>query len=621
MSLEIVDEIQARCTMVREFEYTLEWRPERHCVAGSLVELRSHCMRAFHSWKLRRAEVDVGDIVFRWKSRPSVSDMWTNGDRVLVRLKLPYGARQGQPIRFRVSFLPPIWAGVNQQLSVWTAAPPPGTPWTAGQPAPPVVQEAGSGCELAVIAAAVERLSVYCRPTPGPDGKVRAAIVPEDRFGNPGRFETPVTAEIEWNGRRRPQPLQELTVIALESPVEPVARAVVSIPLKALALSENIANGRQEGENLVVTGNPVWRQGVDGLQPAFGEFHWHTDFSGDGQRPIANALDAARNALNLDFAAPGDHNPGGDKWKATVAALEAAHCPGEFATFFGWESSTATGHENFYFTQPDHPLICGGSDGIKTGLLTTLPPELAARRDFIAIPHHTNAVAESRRIEDDTPFWHPYAWGQPQDFRRLVEIFQARGNQERNEYDDAWRGWHQHNGASAQDALAAGHRLGFVGGSDNHCGWPGRAFAGCEGGGIHPAKSVILTGAWVKAVDRQPVFDALYARRTWAVWDTRAIVWFTVNDVPAGGEASVAPGTALTARLRLSAESSLQSIEIISAGVTVWSGVSAAWDVDLEIPLGRVEGSTYFYLRALDRDGGLIYASPVFVTAKETRNG
>lgn len=621
MSLEIVSDVRARCTMVREFEYVLVWRPERHCVAGTLVELRSHSLRAFHSWQLRRAEADVGDIVYRWKSRPTVSDMWTNRERVLVRLKLPYGARQGQPISFRLSSLPPIWAGVNQRLSVWTVEPAGGAPWVAGQPVRPAAPEAGSCCELTVIAAPVERLSVYCRPTPGPDGKVRASLVPEDRFGNPGRFTAPVKAEIEWNGRRWMQPLQELAVIDLEPPAKPVARAVVSIPMKALALCENIANGRQEGETLVVTGNPVWRQGVDGLRPAFGEFHWHTDFSGDGHRPIADALEAARDALNMDFVAPSDHSPGGEKWKATVAALEAVHRPGEFATFFGWESSTRTGHENFYFTQPDHPLVCGGSAGIQGGLLTELPTPLQERHDFLAIPHHTNAVAESRRLEDDTPFWHPYSWGEPKEFRRLVEIFQARGNQERNAYDDAWRGWHQHNGASAQDALAAGHRLGFVGGSDNHCGWPGRAFAECEGGGLHPAKSVILTGAWVKSVDRQPVYDALYARRTWAVWDTRALVWFTVNDVPAGGELSVVPGTALTARLRLSAESSLQSIEIISAGVTVWSGASAAWDVDLEIPLGRVEGSTYFYLRALERDGGLIYASPVFVTIKETPNG
>lgn len=36
-------------------------------------------------------------------------------------------------------------------------------------------------------------------------------------------------------------------------------------------------------------------------------------------------------------------------------------------------------------------------------------------------------------------------------------------------------------------------------------------------------------------------------------------------------------------------------------------------DVDMEIPLGVVEGDTYFYLRALEHKGGIIYASPVYV--------
>lgn len=623
MSLSIANAVQARCTMLREFTYPVVWRPERHYVAGTQVELRSHCLRAFHSWQLRRAEADGADLVFRWKSHPTVSDLWTNSERVLVRAKLPYGVRQGQAVTFRLTFRPPLWAGVHQQLAVWTSDPPSAMPWDAGKPQPPARREGETSCELSVIAGPVERLSVYCRPCPGPDGKVRACFVPEDRFGNPGRFESPVVVEVEWNGRKWMLPVQELTVLSLDAPRQAVERAIVSVPMASLGLSENVANGVRRGAALAVAGNPVWREGEDGLRPAFGDIHWHTDISGDGQRPLGTALEAARDALNMDFAAPGDHSTSGEAWSATVTALEAAHRPGEFATLFGWESSTKTGHENYYFTQPDHPLVCGGTAGVKGGLLVELPDVLKERRDFIAIPHHTNAVSESRRVEDDTPFWHPYAWSEPQEFRRLVEIFQTRGNQERNEYDDAWRGWHQNNGASAQDALAAGHRLGFVGGTDNHCGWPGRAFADCEGAGLHPAKSVILTGVWTTALDRQPLFDSLYARRTWAVWDTRALVWFEVNGTAAGGELTVESGTDLAARLRLSAESPLQRIEIVGNGAVVWAGASVELDIDLVIPLGNVAGPVCFYLRALERSGGLIYASPVFVTIAEdgTCNG
>ena len=164
-----------------------------------------------------------------------------------------------------------------------------------------------------------------------------------------------------------------------------------------------------------MTGNPVWPEGPDGLRAAFGEFHWHTDFSGDGQRPIAEALRSARDDLNMDFAAPGDHNPQGARWSDTVAALEAANSLDDFATFFGWENGTDRGHENYYFTTPDHPLVCGGSAGIRTGRPDTLVEKLNdihREHDFIGVPHHTNAVAETRRLEDDSPYWHPYPWDQ-----------------------------------------------------------------------------------------------------------------------------------------------------------------------------------------------------------------
>ncbi|MGC9468254.1 MAG: hypothetical protein ACP5HS_06670, partial [Anaerolineae bacterium] len=46
---------------------------------------------------------------------------------------------------------------------------------------------------------------------------------------------------------------------------------------------------------------------MDGTPLYFGEFHWHTDFSGDGQRSLGAALTSARDELGLDFAGPADH--------------------------------------------------------------------------------------------------------------------------------------------------------------------------------------------------------------------------------------------------------------------------------------------------------------------------
>ena len=95
----------------------------------------------------------------------------------------------------------------------------------------------------------------------------------------------------------------------------------------------------------------------------------------------------------------------------------------------------------------------------------------------------------------------------------------------------------------------------------------------------------------------------LWARHTFAVWDTRALVWFTLNEAMSGDELVVRKGQELHAHIRLSAESTLQSVEIISDGRTAWVSSFCEPDIDISIPLGRAEQSSYFYLRALERNG------------------
>lgn len=606
MSLVLLNTPTLHCSRVREFPLELEWVPAQNHVAGSLLELRSRRLRSFTTWRYTGMEMEGGEIV--WRTSPEAktfSDAVANPQRAILRARLPHGATQGKKLLFRLLACPGIWAGVDEVLSVWTQAP-------DAEPA----RESGADCRLPAVAGPVERLGVYAQPAPGGDGKVRIVLVPLDGCGNPAVFAQPVPCAFGWEAGRESLTLRGATTIRVAAP-QGVGRLRVSIPISALALDENIANGVRDGGNLVVIGNPVWTVLPPGLRPAFGEIHWHTDYSGDGQRPIAEAIRCAREELNLDFVAPGDHNPKGEAWGETVAALEQANRTGEFATFFGWENSSKVGHENYYFTDPQHPLVCGGAAQFTGGRPDQIGDTLRRYDKFLAIPHHTNAVSETRRPEDHSPWWHPYAWTTPTPAHRLVEIIQARGNQERNEYSDAWLGWHQHHGASVQDALRLGYRVGFTGGTDNHCGWPGRAYVSCEGEGLLPPWTQILTGVWTRAVERQAVWDALWTRQTWAVVNTRALVWFTVNGQPAGSELTVERGAPLNARVRLSAEDSLQSVEVVSEGATVWGAAFAELDVDVTVPLGAAGKETHFYLRARQRNGGLIYASPVFITVKE----
>lgn len=66
----------------------------------------------------------------------------------------------------------------------------------------------------------------------------------------------------------------------------------------------------------------------------------------------------------------------------------------------------------------------------------------------------------------------------------------------------------------------------------------------------------------------------------------------------------------------LRAEDSLRTLEIISEKKVVWRTSGTTRDMDFEVPLGNAERDTHFYLRALQRNGGVIYASPVFVSIR-----
>ncbi|MBO9608931.1 MAG: DUF3604 domain-containing protein [Paenibacillaceae bacterium] len=611
MALRIERDGFAFCSVYRHFAYDLTWLPERNYNVGTEVELRTKLFRQFCEWTMHHIEMERADVLFSPEIKRAGPDALQNRKlRLLFKAKLLRMVRRGEPVTIRLAATPSLYAGMDLELLVWVRTPA-GAGADLSAEVAPTQLESEQPCRLTVKAGPVERLSVYARPFPGPGGTVRTCIVPEDRYGNPSAFERPVKAEWTWAGRTGTLALCEAAVLELDAPERP-ERAEVRIRMDALTLRENIANGEVAEDALVVRGNPVQPERVDGLRPAFGEIHWHTEEASgkDGGRAMTEALRCARDELNMDFAAPSDHDPTGAEWERTVAAVDAFNENDSFATLYGWENSTNRGHENYYFTTPDHEAVRGGKAGFApntleeaTAGLDAFPPERV-----LAVPHHTNSSAALKR--DGVPAWHPYNWLEPRPYRRLAEIVQHRGNQERNDYDDAWRGMVQRQFASVQDALRAGHRLGFTGGTDNHVGWPGRV--------VHQQrKSVILTGVWTTRVAREPVFDALWRRHTWAVIDTRAIVWFAVGGVPMGGELPHDDSAELTAVIRIRAEAPLQSIEIVSDGETVWSASSSSPFVDLHVPLGKPPRPTYYYMRALQRDGGFMYASPVFVVGRQ----
>ena len=156
--------------------------------------------------------------------------------------------------------------------------------------------------------------------------------------------------------------------------------------------------------------------------------------------------------------------------------------------------------------------------------------------------------------------------------------------------------------------LAKGHKVGFIASTDNHKGWPS----------VGVASSRIYAGIWTNSRSRQDIYNALYDRHTWACWDTKAIVKFEIGKAMQGDEITLVEPQNLTARIKMSVEAPLDVLEIVTENDHAISvDVSnESLDIDTEIDLGTVKEETFFYLRARQNDGALIYASPIFVSVQ-----
>ena len=442
--------------------------------------------------------------------------------------------------------------------------------------------------KLTMHSGPARKLNIIARGALQNDGTVRVVIVPVDELGYPSTFSKAVPVAVFegesllWKGR-----IKETKELYLNVSDDDIVRLTAKVKLN--------------GNDSTMVSNPIWTNKSNELIATFGDMHWHTNLSGDATRPIEVGLTAGRDYINLDFVSPTEHAPEPEKWAQYVQACDKFNEAGHFTTLYGWERSSAYGHVNFYFTTADHEM---NPDNFKYPREPAKYIEDIPYRNFVAIPHHTNSRG---KIRNGKYAFSPYPWGKPRDeYLRLIEIMQVRGNYEREESPQGWRTDGHNHGASAQSALAKGHKVGFIASTDNHKGWPSVAVA----------NSRIYAGIWSKRRSRQDIYDALYERHTWACWDTKAIVKFEIDSAMQGDEITLDKPQKLTARILMSVEAPLEILEIVTENDhAIPVDVSnESLDIDMKIDLGMVKEDTFFYLRARQNDGALIYASPIFVT-------
>jgi hypothetical protein len=570
-NFRVVEDPMAVITDEHPARWVVQWTAPKEYEAPVDLEIR----RVHYNMKWKKIESADGkaEPVPRKKKDGGEPASKEEQDPVLAAFRIEGGVKTGDPYQFAITAMGPPFSGVTTVLQLLAN------------------NDVQGSVGLTMHSGPAQRLQLIARPGLQKDGRVRVVLLPVDALGYPARFAEPLPVTV-WEGSRA----------LWEGRVQEAEQLLINVPDDSVV--RLIAKTRIDGVDETIVSNPIWPAPIRGNIANLGDLHWHSELSNDATRGIVEGLAAARDCLNNDFSMPTDHAPEGERWAETVKACDRFNEPDHFATVFGWERSSARGHVNFYFTDPDHAMNPDNFEYPRepAEYIGTIP-----HRDFVAIPHHTNSRG---RIRNGKDAFGAYPWGNPADeYLRLIEIMQTRGNYEREDSPDGWRTDGHNNGASAQAALAMGHKLGFVGGTDNHKGWP------C----VTRNTGRIFTGLWTKRRERQEVYNALHARHSWACWDTRAIVLFEIGSAMQGDELKLEQPQNLTAQIRLSVEAPLDVLDIVTEDdrVIPVDIAGESLDIDKEADLGTVDESTFFYLRARQSDGALIYASPIFITVEK----
>ena len=269
------------------------------------------------------------------------------------------------------------------------------------------------------------------------------------------------------------------------------------------------------------------------LHVFYGDLHNHCDV-GYGHGSIEDAFDNA--ALQLDFlcvtphafwhdiptdeprlASVVDYHRQGFKrtaaqWDHVQHVVRERHRPHEFVTFLGYEwHSRRYGDHCVYFNADEGELVQADD---MSELRAALRQIQASGKRTMLIPHHIGYQVGYRGIN----------WAEVDpEFIHLVEIISMHGASE------CPIGSHRYlhtmgplDGESTlQYGVSKGHIVGVVGSTDHHSAHPGSYGHG-------------RCGVWAEALTRDAIWEALTARRTFALTGDRIQLAFAINGYQMG---------------------------------------------------------------------------------------
>ena len=343
------------------------------------------------------------------------------------------------------------------------------------------------------------------------------------------------------------------------------------------------------------------RIGGESLRLMRGEFHRHTEISGDGARD-GGLIDAWRyfiDASYMDWAGCCDHDNGYREypWWRTQKLSDAFHLTGKFITLFSYERSVRypEGHRNLLFAQrgvrplPRLPKMAEDSPAEPAPDTQMLYRYLRRYKGLAAV--HTSGTRMGTDWRDNDPELEPW-----------VEIYQGdRQNYEipdgprTNTADDSIGGWRALGFVSY--ALAKGYRLGFQASSD------------------HLSTHMSYANVWVTEPTREAMLDGIRKRRVYGATDN------ILADVRSHGhfmgeefETSEAPRIEIS----LHGTADFERVAIIKDGQYVHSANPRSRQVKLTWTdtTARSGETSFYYVRGEQVDGEIVWVSPMWITRR-----
>jgi len=330
-------------------------------------------------------------------------------------------------------------------------------------------------------------------------------------------------------------------------------------------------------------------------------YHWYNEAEKRGIWMDETPDDAYRYAQEvsfLDFAAVVDQEMSREGWIQAQEAVDKHYQPGRFVAFRGFEAggNEMGGHRHVIFATggvaPKYPKDFDYS-------FPALHEHFRGRSDVLVIPHHPK-IFMNWDIHDP-------------ELERVVEVYSGQGLSEQPG-DDLWQSKMDTPGASVQEALARGYRVGLIGSGDVFP-WPGRSVPGANEKDIIAPYRGGLVAVFASELTREEIFEGLRARRCYATTGARMIVRFQVNQAVMGQEIRLdKPEHPRTIRAQVLGTDIITNAEIVRNAQVLARVQPNAESLDWTEEDKTICGpGDYYYLRVFQKDGHRAWSSPIWI--------